>query len=178
MQKKCISMTLSLGGQEDSHNLEEHCRILSEVIHMNAHYRGLERMYLQAPYNRQLYDDTTIEISEGQAIITTRVCERHFHGGGSMHGSCYFRMLDDAAFFAVNSLVTDYMVYTVAFDLRLTRPVGCGIIKSIGRIKDDSGKLFIAEVILYDDQERVIASGTGKFMKSSIPVNTIPGYQI
>ncbi len=144
---------------------------------MNDHYRGLERMYLLAPYNQQLYDDTTIEISEGQAIITTRVCERHHHGGGAMHGSCYFRMLDDAAFFAVNSLVTDYMVYTVAFDLRLTRPVRDGIITSIGRLKQDSGKMYIAEAALYDDHEQVIAYGTGKFMKSRIPINTIPGYQ-
>ena len=145
---------------------------------MNDHYRGLERMYLQAPYNQQLYDDTTIDISEGQAIITTRVSERHFHGGGAMHGSCYFRMLDDAAFFAVNSMVRDYMVYTVAFDLRLNRPVSSGIIRSVGKLKQDTQKLYIAEATLYDDKERVIASGTGKFMKSQIPIHTIPGYQV
>ncbi|MEN6324879.1 MAG: PaaI family thioesterase [Syntrophomonas sp.] len=145
---------------------------------MNDHYRGLERMYLQAPYNQQLYDDTTIDITEGQAIITTRVSERHFHGGGAMHGSGYFRMLDDAAFFAVNSLVTDYMVYTVAFNLRLNRPVKNGVIKSIGRLKNNTSNLYIAEATLYDDQERIIASGTGKFMKSQIAIHTIPGYQI
>ncbi len=145
---------------------------------MNDHYRGLERMYLQAPYNQQLYDDTTIEISEGQAIITTRVNPRHHHGGGAMHGSGYFRMLDDAAFFAVNSVLAGYMVYTVAFDLRLTRPVKSGMITSIGKLKPDSGKLYIAEAVLYDEQEQVIAHGTGKFMKSRIPINTIPGYKI
>ncbi|MDD2620626.1 MAG: PaaI family thioesterase [Syntrophomonadaceae bacterium] len=143
---------------------------------MINHYRGLERMYLLAPYNQQLYDQTTISVSEGQAVITTLVNKRHFHGAGSMHGSCYFRMLDDAAFFAVNSLVSDYMVYTASFELKLTRPVSGGIIKSVGKIKHCSEKMYIAEAILYDEQERVCALGTGKFMKSNILVNEIPGY--
>ncbi|MEN6390468.1 MAG: PaaI family thioesterase [Syntrophomonas sp.] len=144
---------------------------------MKGHYRALERMYLEAPYNQELYDDTTIKISRGEAIVTTRVQERHFHGAGAMHGSGYFRVLDDAAFFAVNSLFDDYMVLTVSFELRLMRQVSCGIIKSVGRfIRQESSKLFIAEATVYDEAGRVIASGTGKFIKSQRPVNSIPGY--
>ncbi|MEN6351236.1 MAG: PaaI family thioesterase [Syntrophomonas sp.] len=146
---------------------------------MNDHYRALERMYLQAPYNQELYDDTTIKISRGEAIVTTRVKERHFHGAGAMHGSGYFRVLDDAAFFAVNSLFDDYMVLTVSFELRLLRPVSGGIIKSVGRFKEqESSRIYIAEATVYDEDERAIASGRGRFTKSRKRVSSIPGYQI
>ena len=36
-----------------------------------------------------------------------------------MHGSVYFKALDDAAYFAVSSLVTDYLLVTVSFNLHL-----------------------------------------------------------
>jgi acyl-coenzyme A thioesterase PaaI-like protein len=41
-------------------------------------------------------------------------------------GSVYFKMLDDAAFFAVNSIVEDVFVYTVSLNVQLLRPVASG----------------------------------------------------
>ena len=45
---------------------------------------------------------------------------------GAAHGTSYFKMLDDAAFYAANSLVTDRFLLTTAFNLLFTRPLGAG----------------------------------------------------
>src|SRR5665647_1158653 len=143
---------------------------------MNKHYKRLEQIYLIAPYNVALYNDTSITISEGRAEIATRVCPRHHHGAGAMHGSAYFRMLDDAAFFAVNSTILDAMVYTVSFNTQFLRPVQSGIIKAIGEVKHHSRNLYIGESSLYNEKDQLIALGRGEFMKSNIDLQTIPGY--
>lgn len=143
---------------------------------MKDHYEKLEKMYLDAPYNQQLYDDTSIKISEGRATIYTRVTERHFHGGGAMHGSGYFRLLDDAAFFAVNSLITDAMIYTVSFHVHLLRPVGAGMIRAEGELKHKGRNRFIAESTIYNKNGKVVAFGTGEFVQSPIPLTQVPGY--
>src|SRR4249919_4000704 len=126
-----------------------------------AHFRKLERMYLSAPVNKQLYNGITIHISEQKAELSLLVEKRFFHAANAIHGSVYFKMLDDAAFFAVNSIVTDVFVYTVSFNTQLLRPVSTGIIQSIGELKFKSANLFIADSVLYDENEKLIGKGTG-----------------
>jgi acyl-coenzyme A thioesterase PaaI-like protein len=43
------------------------------------------------------------------------------HAAGAAHGTIYFKMLDDAAFYAANSLVSDRFLLTTAFNVLLTR---------------------------------------------------------
>ena len=76
------------------------------------HYRKLERMYLGAPVNRIF--DPRIEIGEGKATVTIPIRSEFFHAAHAAHGMIYFKLLDDAAFFAVNSLVEDVFVLTVS----------------------------------------------------------------
>ena len=70
-----------------------------------AHFRALESLYRHAPVNRRF--ESTIEIGEGFARIRFEVREELFHAAGAAHGTLYFKMMDDAAFYACNSLVTD-----------------------------------------------------------------------
>ena len=68
----------------------------------DPHFRALEMMYMAAPIN-EIYCPR-ICVSEGVAEIEIDVKEAYFHSLGAVHGSVYFKMLDDAAFFAANSL--------------------------------------------------------------------------
>ena len=43
--------------------------------------------------------------------------EDYFHALNAIHGSVYFKMLDDAAFFAAQSVVEDYMLLTANFNI-------------------------------------------------------------
>src|SRR6478609_6587670 len=141
------------------------------------HFRKLERMYLSAPVNNLVYNGITISISEEKAELTLKVVEKYFHAANAIHGSVYFKMLDDAAFFAVNSIIRDVFVYTVSFNIQLLRPVSSGIIKSFGELKFKSSNLFIADSTLLDENNKLVGRGSGNFMKSKIELTQDIGYK-
>jgi uncharacterized protein (TIGR00369 family) len=143
----------------------------------SSHFRKLERMYLSAPVNKEIYNGITIYISGEKAELSLPVDPKYFHAAHAIHGSVYFKMLDDAAFFAVNSMVQDVFVYTVSFNTQLLRPASKGIIRSIGELKFKSTNLFIADSILFDEQDKIIGRGSGNFMKSKISLTEEIGYQ-
>ncbi len=141
------------------------------------HYDKLERMYLQANINTKIFDTTTVKISEEMAQIGLEISEKYFHALGAMHGSVYFKLLDDAAFFAVNSIVEDAFVLTTSFNINLTRPVNKGLITAIGKVKFKSKNLYVAESTLYNEDGKEIAFGTGNFAKSKIELSEKIGYK-
>ncbi len=141
-----------------------------------AHYQKLERMYLNANINTRIYDSTTIKISHEVAEIGLTISDKYFHGLGAIHGSVYFKLLDDAAFFAVNSIVEDAFVLTTNFNIQLIRPANEGIIIATGRVKFKSQNLFVAESSLVNEKGKEIAFGTGNFMKSKVSLSPEIGY--
>src|SRR5213075_387773 len=132
------------------------------------HFRKLERMYLAAPLNKALYEGITISISNEKAELTLNAEPKFFHAANAIHGSVYFKMLDDAAFFAVNSIIRDVFVYTVSMNIQLLRPVSKGIMRSVGELKFKSTNLFIADSTLFDENNKLAGRASGNFMKSKI----------
>ena len=139
------------------------------------HYRKLERMYASAPVNE--YYVPKMQVGEGRTELIIPVRPDFFHVAGAVHGSVYFKALDDAAFFAVNSLVDDVFVLTVSFNVYLTRPISEGEMKGTGRVVHRSRRLFVAESELVDSDGREIARGSGIFMRSTIPLSPELGYE-
>ncbi|WP_066655645.1 MULTISPECIES: PaaI family thioesterase [unclassified Sphingomonas] len=147
------------------------------AVGAEAHHRALESLYAAAPIN-QLFD-SRLEIAQaGVARIHFTIDERHFHAGGAAHGTSYFKMLDDAAFYAANSLVTDRFLLTTAFNLLFTRPLGPGPVIAEGRWISGQRRVFVAEARLIDATGEEAARGTGTFMKSRIALAGLPGYRI
>lgn len=140
----------------------------------DEHYRKLERMYASAPVNE--YYRPVLHVSEGAAEVLIPVRPDFFHAAHAVHGSVYFKALDDAAFFAVNSLVPDVFVLTVTFNVYLTRPVTEGTLRARGRVVHRSRQLFIAEAELLDDRGLQAGRGSGTFMKSTIALTAEVGY--
>ena len=143
---------------------------------MQPHFKKLERMYLSAPINKEIYKGITIDISSEKAELSFKIGQIFFHAANAIHGSVYFKMLDDAAFFAVNSIVEDVFVYTVSFNTQLLRPVSSGVIRSAGEVKFKSANLFIADSTLFDENNKVVGRGSGNFMKSRIQLTEDIGY--
>jgi acyl-coenzyme A thioesterase PaaI-like protein len=139
------------------------------------HYRRLERMYLAAPINE--FFRPTIKIEQGSAEIKVEIDKRFFHGARAAHGAVYFKSLDDAAFFAVMSLVADRFVLTSSFNLYMLAPVAAGIIRAVGKVVSGGGSSFLAESVLYNDQEIEIARGSGMFIKSKVLLDPEMGYR-
>lgn len=141
------------------------------------HYRKLERMYLNANINTALYASTTCKIDHKISTISLEITEHYFHALGAIHGSVYFKLLDDAAFFAVNSIVDDVFVLTTSFNTNIIRPVNSGLITAVGKVRTVSSQYFIAESTLYNQNRKEIAFGTGQFAKSTTPLSSEIGYQ-
>ena len=141
------------------------------------HYRRLERMYLlSAPINKEVYQGIQLSVSKERAELFFKIEPKFFHAANSLHGSVYFKMLDDAAFFAVNSIVNDVFVYTVSFNIQILRPVTGGMVRSVGELKFKSANLFIADASLFNEHNKLVGRGTGNFMKSKIELNEKIGY--
>jgi uncharacterized protein (TIGR00369 family) len=138
------------------------------------HYRRLERMYLAAPINEIFRPSISIE--DGRAEISFDVDSRYHHTGGSAHGSVYFKAMDDAAFFAVNSVVDDVFVFTVSFNVYLLRPVVESRLTARGTVTSASQNLWIAESVVTDDRDRVVGRGSGSFMRSRMALGSVPAY--
>lgn len=142
-----------------------------------SHFEKLKTMYLKANMNTIIYDTTTCGISNGYAETGLKISEKYFHALGAIHGSVYFKLLDDAAFFAVNSIIEDAFVLTTSFNINLIRPANSGMIKAIGKIKFKSRDLFVAESTLHNEDGKEIAFGTGNFAKSKIMLSENIGYK-
>ena len=138
------------------------------------HYRKLEQMYLAAPINA--FYSPTIWISHGEAEITIPVKAEFFHAADAVHGSVYFKLLDDAAFFAVNSLIEDYFALTASFTTYLLRPISEGTMKATGKVVWSGGKSYLAESVVVDSEGRDIARGSGNFVASKIKLTGDMGY--
>ncbi|MFA6124788.1 MAG: PaaI family thioesterase [Sphingomonas sp.] len=140
-----------------------------------AHFRALESLYAAAPINR-LFESTLTIPQPGVARIDFVIDQRYFHAGGAAHGTSYFKMLDDAAFYAANSLVTDRFLLTTAFNLLLTKPLREGPVVAEGRWISGQRRVFVAEARLIDADGEEAARGTGTFMRSRIALAGLPGY--
>ena len=139
-----------------------------------AHYRKLENLMHSAPIVNLV--GARVAIDEGRAEITLPVKRELHHAAGALHGSMYFLALDNAAFFAVNSLVEDVFVLTTVFNTYLLRPVSSGTVKAVGRVVNSSRSQFVAESVLYDSEKREIARGSGIFVRSKIALTPEIGY--
>ncbi|MXR52533.1 hotdog fold thioesterase [Halovenus sp. WSH3] len=143
---------------------------------MSEHYRKLERMYHDhAPINE--FFDPELNVSEGEATIDLPVSEKLHHPAGAVHGTAYFKALDDAAFFAANSLVEDVFVLTTQMNLYLTRPITEGTMHARGEVVHDNPGQYIAGSVIEDDDGSQLARATATFVPSDIELGPEIGYE-
>lgn len=141
----------------------------------SLHWRALEGLYASAPVNH-LFESRLEVVSEGLARIHFDVTPSCFHAAGAAHGTIYFKMLDDAAFYAANTLVTDRFLLTTSFNLFFTRPIHGGKIIAEGRWVSGRRRVLVAESRLIDEDGEEVGRGTGTFQRSRIPLSGLDGY--
>lgn len=138
------------------------------------HFKSLENMYAAAPINEIYHPVMTV--SKGAAEIQIELSEKFHHSAGGVHGSVYFKMLDDAAFFAANSHEYEVFVLTTSFTTYITRPVSQGRLRAVGKVVNKNNTQFIAESVVYDSNDNEIGRGNGVFVRSKLPLNQAKGY--
>ncbi len=142
----------------------------------DAHFRSLEALYRSAPINRQYRSALTIT-GPGRSEISFAVDETSFHAANAAHGTIYFKMLDDAAFYAANSLISDRFLLTTAFNLHFTKPMRGGEAIAEGRWISGKRRVLVAEARIIDAEGEECARGTGTFLRSHIALSGLAGYR-
>lgn len=133
-------------------------------------------MYSSAPIH-DFYEGISLEIDEGKAVVQISIQDkRFFHAGMSAHGSVYFKLLDDAAYFACQSVIHDFFILTTNFNTQLLRPITGGNIYAEGVMEFQSKQLFSASSKLYDEKGRLCGTGNGQFLKSRVRLEDVIGY--
>ncbi len=141
----------------------------------SEHHRRLETMYVAAPING-IYQPR-IQISDGTAEIWCQAKPELHHSGKFLHGSVFFKMLDDAAFFAVASQVPEAFVVTASFHLSFLRAITVGEMHSVGRVVRMSSSVCVAEATLFGPDGREAARGSGDFVRSKTRLAAELGYR-
>lgn len=144
------------------------------MIETKAHHRRLENMYQAAPFNALFQPQLTV--GEACAEIVIELNETLHHAGGAVHGSVYFKMLDDAAYFAANSLESEFFVLTTSFTTYLTRPISSGTMLAKGRVVNQNRSQIIAEAVVFDGNGKEIGRGNGIFVRSKNKLIDVKGY--
>ena len=144
---------------------------------LTRHYRGLEWMYNESAAINSLTKHR-VAISDTRATVTWQVNPQFFHAAGSLHGSMYFKMLDDAAFFAANSIEREVFVLTATMNIQLFRPVTGGSLTATGWITVPGKTLIHAQSELRDDRDKLVAAGQGTFSRSNVPLMSLEGYRM
>lgn len=140
----------------------------------SKHYESLISMHNAVKINE--FYQPKLEVSEGVAEIEIELTEKFHHAAGGVHGSVYFKMLDDAAWYAANSLESEYFLVTISFTTYITRPVSSGKMKAVGKVVNKNKSQFISESVVYDAEGREIGRGNGVFVRSKSRLADAQGY--
>ena len=138
----------------------------------SSHLRGLERMYLGAPVNE--YFQPSIELDPGRARITMPAQPSSFHAAGGLHGSVYFKALDDAAFFAAQTTESRVFVLTARFEIEFLAPVRGGILEAIGEVAGEHQRVEAAATLFLAGEE--VARGHGEFARGGPRLADVASY--
>ncbi len=140
-----------------------------------THCRKLERMYYNHPLNDVFKAE--VVISDKVAEISIDIGKHLFHAANAVHGSVYFKLLDDVAYFAANSIVYNVFLLTTSFNIYLTKPAIYGKITGKGTLVYYNKRQYIAEAVLYNTEGDEIARGSGVYVPSKIKLNEELGYK-
>ena len=151
-------------------NIEEH-----NLKKQKMHLEKLENMYLSDPVNKEFNPGVTI--LEGEAEIHIPVRKKVSNADGSIIGCICYKLMEDAAILAVNSIVNDVQVSASNFNVYLSNTAASRELTARAKFMGNSGNQILVETVVLDDNRNEIARGNGAFIKSSTELNQLDGYK-
>ncbi len=141
-----------------------------------SHFKRLERMFHSAPI-QEILPGAEMSVEEGKARYTLPIDKGYYHAADAMHGAVYFKMLDDAAYFAAASLETEYFILTKTYEIKFKRPVICDKLVANGEVIRCSDDQIIATSKVVNEDGKVVGEGQGIFVRGPRRLMDLPGYQ-
>ncbi len=141
-----------------------------------AHFRFLEKLYHSAPINKDFFQGSKIAVRESSSIIELKVVEKFHHAGNAMHGAVYFKLMDDAAYFASASVEEVFFILTKSYQIEFLRPVMTGKIKVTGTVVSHEEEETVAIAELFNEKGKLVGRGKGIFVKGHKKLGSFPGF--
>jgi uncharacterized protein (TIGR00369 family) len=102
---------------------------------------------------------------EGQAVIDLPYNPNLDHALGGVHGGVYATMLDSAGWFTVAAAHdASCWLATSEMSVRLLAPVKGTCLRAVGRLLKRGNRQDVAEMHLYDGENRLVGHATGTFI--------------
>ena len=125
-------------------------------------YQQLVQRYLDHP----MHEGLTLTLSSNQGTSTLGIT---IHPGicnlvGTLHGSYYFKCMDDACFFAAISLKKHHFVATATFTHHYIKPASSGVLTAKAKVINQQGSKYICDCMIYNDKDEQCAYGSGLFV--------------
>ena len=143
---------------------------------LSIHYRKLENLYNNHPLNS--FYKAKVSISDKYSEVSLLIRPEFHHAAKAVHGSVYWKLLDDSAFFAANSVIEDVFVLTANFTIYLTQPVESGKLTAVGKLVHMKGSQLLAESVLYNELNEEIARGNGVYLRTKLELTPEMGYKL
>ena len=140
-----------------------------------AHFAGLEGVFYAGPVND--FFSASIHVEYGLAKIEMEIREAYFHAGREVHGAVLFKLLDDAAFYAANSVEREQFMLTSAFTTYFLRPATKGNLRASGKVLSRGRSQVVAESVIYDAESKEVARGSGIFTRTDTRLGQVTGYR-
>ena len=144
-------------------------------MELTEHQKRLQRVYASAPIMR-FYNTSYLGFTEEGTKLTLQIEPKYLQGEKTLHSSVSFRMLDDAAWFACAVAETTNFIITKSFTIELQQSVSEGKITAIGTVTSNDKNGLTAKSELYDENDQLIATGSGTFEVADRPWTEVFGY--
>ena len=141
----------------------------------NRHYTFLAEVFQAAPINQRIFSGSELRLAEGSAEYRLAVKEDFFHAAMAMHGAVYFKMLDDAAYFAAATLEQEYFIVTKSYEIHFVRPVTEGQLTARGTVIEAREGEWLAQSEIINEHGKVVGKGQGLFVRSRQRFSDIQG---
>ena len=155
-------------------------RLCTSASEWQLHYKRAAKMYRYAPVNADDQYHSRVRLNRGVAEVKAPTKVQHCHAAYALHGSTYFKMLDDAAFFAACSMNKEYFTVTTSFTTYITRavePSKVPFLRAVGKVTSATTSLIVAESVVMQDDGTEVGRGSGTFMRHpKFQLSTMPLY--
>ncbi len=102
------------------------------------------------------------KVEPGRAVLHIDVEDYHLNGNGTLHGGVYASLIDNAMGISVLSKV-GLRAATIQMDTRFLGPVSGGRITCHAEVLHRTRRMATVQGSVYDDEENLVAMGTGTF---------------
>ena len=125
-------------------------------------HKLLLKKYLNHPMHKGL--NLNVTMSQGVATVEMTVSPEICNLVGILHGNYYFKIMDDACFFAALSLNKHEFVATANFNIHYFSPASKGQLIASAQVVHARGTKYVCECTIVDKEQKKYGCGSGLFI--------------